>query len=368
MKVAIFHDYLNQFGGAERVLQVFLEMFPDADLYTLLYDREKTLGLFDGRISGTSVLDIKPVRNRHRLFIPFMPLASRTVPVNDGYDLIISSSAGYAKGFGSSHQDVNRFHLCYCHSPLRYAWEVEYLQKLPFSPWVLAQVIFRPILSYLRKWDKRASNRVNAFVTNSEFIADKVEAYYGRDARVVYPPVDMEKFYTDSDESEDGYYLMAGRLLYYKLFDIGIRAFNQLHKPLKVVGAGPEAQKLKRIAGPTVEFVSGISDDELRRVYSNAKAFIFPQTEDFGLVAAEAQACGTPVIAHDSGGAKEIVENEKTGLLFENQRVEDVVDAVRRFEDMSLDRDYIAERARRFSKDLFVANMREVLKESGFEV
>lgn len=366
MKVAILHDYLNQFGGAERVLLALLEIFPKAHIYTLLYDEKKTFGFFRNNIKKASILNIPFVRARHRAFIPLMPLASRLLRVPASYDLIISSSAGYAKGFGNL-KNYNPFHISYCHSPLRYAWEVDYLKNLEFSPWPLHKSVLHPIARMLRSWDKKASGNVNIFIANSRFVAGKIRSYYGRDSLVVYPPVDTDVFYPDPQAARKEYYLMVGRLLYYKSFDLGIKAFNQLKKPLKIVGAGPEYKKLQELADNRfVEFVSFVGDEELRTIYSDAKALVFPQTEDFGLVAAEAQACGLPVIAYNQGGGREIVEDKKTGILFNEQSVPALIEAVRDFERMTFDRSYIARRAKRFSKKNFKEEIKKIIREQGF--
>ncbi|MEK9194642.1 MAG: glycosyltransferase [Patescibacteria group bacterium] len=369
MRVAILHDYLNQFGGAERVLAALLEIFPEADLYTLLYDENKTLGLFKENIRRTSFLDYPWLRNRHRAFIPLMPLAARTMMIDNNYDLIISSSAGYAKGFGHRHNDGYRpFHICYCHTPLRYAWEIDYLKNLPFAPWPLKEFVVRPIAKWLRDWDKESSKKVNVFVANSSYIAEKVKAYYGREAEVVYPPVDSEIFYPDSTTEKKDYFLMVGRLLYYKGFDLGIKVFNTLKKNLKIVGLGPEISKLKKIADPRyIEFIPFLKDEELRKSYSNAKALLFPQIEDFGLVAAEAQLCGLPVLAFNRGGVKEIVEGRKTGLLFEEQNEEAIVRALEDFENLSFDRQYISRMAERFSKENFKTQIHAIIEKCGLK-
>ncbi len=367
MKIAITHDYLNQFGGAERVLKVLLEMFPKADLYTLLYDKEKTNGIFEGRVKGTSFLDMPGVKSRHRAFIPIMPLATYFLRPKEEYDLVISSTAGYGKGI----RIKAPYHISYCHSPLRYAWEIDYLKNLPFSPWPLSHYISHPIAHLLRNWDKRAAQRVNFFIANSNFIASKIKSYYDRDAIVVYPPVDTETFYQEPEIEQKGYYLMVGRLLYYKGFDLGIQAFNQLRKPLKIVGRGPELEKLRKLAkSPLIEFVTdNPSDRELRKIYNEAKAFIFPQVEDFGLVAAEAQACGLPVIAFDQGGGREIVQHKKTGILFdEEQSPEAIMKAVREFENFHFNRKTIAQSAERFSRENFKKNFLKAAGQFGFNL
>jgi len=363
MRVAVLHDYLNQFGGAERVLKVILELFPDADLYTLLYDEKKTFGLFKKNIKKTSFLDREWVRRHHRMFIPAMPLASRMLTSLERYDLIISSTAGYAKGF----RIEAPYHVSYCHSPLRYAWEIDYLKNLPFSPHAMSKDILRPVAEWLRRWDKRASGRVNLFIANSRFIAEKIGAYYGREAEVVYPPVSLNTFYHEPETPEDGYHLMVGRMLYYKGFDLGIRAFNRMKKPLIVIGRGPEEKKLHSLADPRyITFISSVSDEKLRHYYNGAKALIFPQIEDFGLVAAEAQACGTPVLAFSKGGGGEIVENGETGLIFTEQSSDAIIQAVKEAELVRFNRKKIAEHGARFSEASFKKLFLEAIKQSGF--
>ncbi len=370
MRVAILHDYLNQFGGAERVLMALLEIFPKADLYTLLYDEKRVFGFFKENLKRTSILDIPFIRAHHRPFIPLMPLATKTLSIDNNYDLIISSTSGYAKGFFYNSRDGHYpFHISYCNSLLRYAWEIDYLKNLEFSPWPMNKNFLNPITRFLRSWDKKACKKVNLFIANSKFIAEKIHSHYNREARVIYPPVDTEIFYPESTTPKKEYFLMAGRLLYYKGFDLGIKVFNRLKKPLKIAGAGPEMDKLRRLADPRyIEFISFLSDIELRQAYSNAKALVFPQIEDFGLVAAEAQACGLPVIAYDEGGGREIVEHGKTGLLFKKQSVQALMDAVRDFEQTSFDRSYIRQRAERFSKKQFKENIRRIVSENGFPV
>ncbi|KKU91102.1 MAG: Glycosyl transferase group 1 [Candidatus Jorgensenbacteria bacterium GW2011_GWA1_48_11] len=365
MRVAILHDYLNQFGGAERVLQALLEIFPQADLYTLLYDEQKTFGFFRDNIRKTSFLDIPYVRAHHRRFIPLMPLAAGLLRSREHYDLLVSSTAGYGKGINVQ----GGYHISYCHSPLRYAWEIDYLKNLPFSPWPLKEILIRPIAKWLQNWDKRSAQKVNLFIANSAFIAQKIRNYYGRDAAVVYPPVETQVFYPEPSMAKEDYFLMVGRLLYYKGFDLGIKAFNALKLPLKIIGQGPEITKLQKIADPHyVQFIPFAPDEELRFLYSNAKALIFPQIEDFGLVAAEAQMCGLPILAFDRGGAREIVENGKTGFFFHEQTAEAIAAAVRLFNGTELNRSYITKRALMFSKKEFKDRIHEIIRQSGFKI
>lgn len=356
MKIALVHDYLNQYGGGERVLECLMEMFPEAPVYTLLHDVERTGGRFESRVAKTSFLDFKFARRNHRWFIPFMPLAARSLNLGSEFDLIISDTAGFAKGVRYDHRTTK--HISYIHTPLRYAWEQEEYLRPIISNFQL--LIAKPILNYLKNWDARYGKRPDILLANSKFIAKKVKECYGRPAKVVYPPVDSDLFYYDEKISKatnkNPYYLAIGRILHYKRFDLVVEAFKKLKRPLKIVGGGAELESVKKMAGgaSNIEFLNFLDDEnELRKLYAGAKAVIFPQVEDFGLVAAEAQACGTPVIAYAEGGALEIIENGKTGILFPQQSVESLVGAVELFEKKRFSRKAIADSAKRFSKGRF---------------
>lgn len=357
MKIALAHDYLNQYGGAERVLEALMEIFPDAPIYTLMYDRAATFGRFEGRVRKTSFLDFEFARMHHRLFIPLMPLAARLLRIDRDYDILISSTAGYAKGFRHNNKML---HIAYCHTPLRYAWEKEYLGTLVSPPLMPLSSIF---LRYLKWWDYHAGQRPDILVANSRFIAEKLKRYYNREAEVIYPPVDLGVFYPDPAVQSREYFLAVGRLLHYKRFELIIKAFNDLRLPLKIVGDGPELAKLKKMSeSPHTEFVDfKANENMLREFYSGAKALIFPQMEDFGLVAAEAIACGTPVIAYNAGGAKEIVLHGENGILFESQTEEALKQAVRTFQLSAFDSRKIAESAKRFSKAAFRDKFRSLV-------
>lgn len=363
MRVALVHDYLNQYGGGERVLEALMEIFPEAPIFTLLYDEEKTLGRFRGRVAKTSLLDFPLVWENHRLFIPLMPMAANFLDLGNDYDLIISDSAGYAKGI---HYGKNTKHISYIHTPLRYAWEAE--NYFDGEKGKLLVSAFRPILDYLKNWDYQAGQKPDVLIANSQFIADKIKNYYGREAKVIYPPVDMSKFcYSHIRANESmNYYLAVGRLLHYKRFDLIIDAFAKLDLPLKIVGSGPEQEKLKAQSEKLkakVEFIPFVkSEEELRKLYNDAEALIFPQVEDFGLVAAEAQACGTPVIAYAGGGALEIVKDGKTGIFFNQQTTESLIDAVEKFEKTKFTRSSIARSAKKFSKDNFAKQFIDLVK------
>jgi len=330
-------------------LEVLMEIFPEAPIYTLLYDEKRTLGRFRGRVKKTSFLDFPFARKHHRLFIPLMPFAAESINLGDEYDLIISDSAGYAKGI---RYGKNTKHISYIHTPLRYAWETrQYFDNKFFT------TLFGPIFNYLKRWDYHAGQKPDVLIANSKFIAEKIKNYYGREAKVIYPPVDTSRFFYRHIRTNMpiDYYLAVGRLLHYKRFDLVIDAFAKLGLPLKIVGNGPEYESIKYQASSikNIELLPFVEDEELRNFYNGAKALIFPQVEDFGLVAAEAQACGTPVIAYAAGGALEIAEDKKTGLFFEQQSAESLIAAIKKFENLKFIRQDISKRASRFSKENF---------------
>ena len=348
MRIALVHDYLNQYGGAERVLEACMELFPAAPVYTLFYDRKATHGRFEGRVRQTSFLDYGFVRTHHRAFIPLMPVAADLLKLEDEYDAVISLSAGYGKGIAHSSRAL---HISYCYTPLRYAWEhYNYFEHWPAA----VKLASAPAFGYLRWWDRRAGNKPDVMLAVSGYIAHKVKHYYGRDASVIYPPVDMEAFYPDLSVKMGDYFLAAGRLIHYKKFDLVVRTFNKLGLPLVIVGTGPEGRALKALAtSPKITFMPFVPDADLRRLYSGARALVFPQVEDFGLVAAEAHACGTPVIAFDGGGATEIVQDGTTGILFPEQSEKELEKAIGRFLCTPFDPAIIRNSAERFSKARF---------------
>ena len=363
MRLALTHDYLNQFGGAERFLLFLCEIFPEAPIYTLFYDEAKTLGRFKGRTIITSRLNKKMVINNHRFFIPLMPWAINNFLVNEQFDLVISSTSGYAKGIRFPKKTI---HIAYCHTPLRYAWEDEdYLHTHPlFKGKPLLGKISKPLINYLKNWDYEAAQRPTRLIANSEFISKKISAFYKRRSEVINPPVDLKVFYPDR-KRERNYFLAIGRFLHYKRFDLVIKSFNTLNLPLKVIGGGPEKNRLRKlIKSQNTELIDSYqTDEELRLLYSGAKALIFPQVEDFGLVAAEAMACGTPVIAYRAGGVREIVTEDKSGIFFNHQSEDDLCGAVLRFNKMRFNQSLVRKEAVRFSKEKFKKKFLKIIQQ-----
>ncbi|MCX6730145.1 MAG: glycosyltransferase, partial [Candidatus Portnoybacteria bacterium] len=349
-------DYLNQYGGAEKVLEAFLEIFPDAPIYTLLYDKKIVNKFFSGKKIKTSFLQKLPfIRKHHRLFPPLMPLAVERLDLSD-YDIVLSDSAAFGKGVITR---PDTLHICYCHTPIRYAWDDSHKYVREFSMKKVAKFFVPIFMNYLRLWDREAAYRVDKFICNSGFVAQRIKKYYKQESEVIHPPVDTENFGLKDDETKntlkknEEYFLMVGRLLPYKRFDMAIEAFNKLELPLKIIGNGPEMKKLKKMANWNIEFLGEKNNQELKKYYQNSQALIFPQEEDFGIVALEAMACGRPVIAYRGGGALESVLEGKTGVFFDEQTVDSLVDVVKGFNASKFDSKTIYQHALKFDKENF---------------
>lgn len=356
MRVALVHDYLNQYGGAERVLEAFGQLYPKAPIYTLLYDRKKTGYAFDRRQIYTSFLQKIPlIKSHHRPFLMFMPLAIEQFDLSQ-YDLVLSDSASYAKGVITSPQTL---HICYCHTPIRYAWDDshKYIEEFGYPGPIKKIIPF--FMNYIRLWDEQAAQRVDKFIANSHFVAKRIKKYYGREAEVIHPPVKTNLFYV-SDNS-DKYFLMVGRFLAYKQFDLAIRAFNQLKLPLKIIGDGPDRKRLRKIARGNIEFVGLVPDEKLKEYYARCQAFIFPQEEDFGITAVEAMASGRPVIAYSAGGALEIIEEGVTGLFFKEQSADCLIETLKKFKTGDFDPKVIRQRAMEFDQERFKKKIKDFI-------
>lgn len=348
MRIAFVNDYLNQFGGAERVLKSLCELFPEAPIYTLFYDAKATHNIFEGREIRTSFLQKIPLSKTHHRFFPLlMPMAVEQFDFKN-YDIVLSVASSFAKGV-ITHPHTK--HICYCLTPPRFLWDSsqKFVEEFRY-PWLVKKIL-PPFVSYLRLWDKEASHRVDKFIAISDFVKARIKKYYLKDADVLYPPVDVSKFKVGASEGK--YFLMAGRLVTYKRFDLGVKAFNKLTLPLKVVGTGVELKNLKKIAGPNIEFLEKVSDEELADLYTNAKALIFPQEEDFGIVPLEAMASGRPVIAYRSGGAVETIIDGKTGIFFDEQGEEAIIDAVNKFSKMKFNPSLCRQQAEKFDTKVF---------------
>jgi glycosyltransferase involved in cell wall biosynthesis len=339
VKVALVHDWLTGMRGGERCLEVFCEIFPRADLFTLIHQRGAVSHTIERVSIRTSWLQSLPLVTRYyRHLLPLLPLAIQKFRLL-GYDLVLSSSHAVAKGVRRGDSPL---HVCYCFTPMRYIWDQSpvYFPRDQFSPvsWALLQALFR----YLRAWDVRTSHSVDEFVAISDHIAAKIRAYYNRDAYVIPPPVDCGFFTPDSSPQRQGasFYLIVSALVPYKRLDIAVEAFNRLRLPLVIIGVGPERPQLERSASSSVTFLGWQPDEVVREYYRRCEALIFPGEEDFGIVPLEAQACGKPVIAFGKGGALETViplngvtpdetrDRTPTGVFFYAAAVEALCDAV----------------------------------------
>jgi len=357
MRIAFVHEYLNQFGGAERTLAVLVEMFPTAPIYTLLYNEKATRGLFKGRTIQTSFLQKFPGAASHHEWYPLlMPLAIEQFDFS-AYDIVISLSASFAKGIVTK---PHARHICYCLTPPRFLWDnsQKFGKDFGFPP--LVRFASQPLITYLRMWDHSAAGRVDEFWRISNFVGKRIQKYYHKSSVLIYPPIDIAMF-TVSVEPAQNYFLMVGRLVSYKKFDVAIRAFNELKLPLKIVGTGPEKERLKKMASANIEFLGQISDEELGRHYRGARALIFPQEEDFGIVPLEAMASGRPVIAYRGGGAEETIIENETGMFFETQTLEAIIDAVNKFSGQEFSPARCRSRAEEFSIDCFKKNIKKNL-------
>jgi len=360
MKVALVHDYLNQYGGAERVLEAFCQIYPEAPIYTLLYDKKRTGYAFEGKKILTSFLQKVPfVRSHHRPFLMLMPIAVEQFDFSD-FDLVLSDSASYAKGIITGPET---FHICYCHTPIRYAWDDShrYIEEFGYPRPIKKIIPF--FMNYIRLWDEKAASRVDTFIANSHFVSRRIKIYYSRESKVIHPPVKVGLFYIA--QKPEKYFLMVGRLLPYKRFDLAIKAFNQLGWPLKIISDGPDRKRLEKMAKKNIEFVGLVSDDKLKYYYAHAQALIFPQEEDFGITAVESMASGRPVIAYQGGGALEIVQPGLTGLFFKEQKPKDLIKVLKEFGSDDFNPELIRQRAMEFDQEKFKEKIKNFIKARG---
>lgn len=341
------------------MLEALSEIWPHAPIYTLLHNSKLVHQRFDKKIVRTSFLQKVPfAKKHHRLFPPLMMMAVEQFNF-DYYDVVLSDSSSFAKNVVT---DSNTLHISYCHTPMRYGWDdcQYYTQEFSF-PRIIKR--FVPVLmNYIRIWDFYSTNGVDKFVANSKFVATRIRKYYGRNAHVINPPVDVRNFYISKDGKIGDYFLLVGRMMKYKKMDLVVEAFNEMKLPLKIVGRGMELKRLQKMAGPTIEFTGRLSDEELRKTYSKAQAFLFPQEEDFGIVAIEALASGRPVIAFRTGDIVEHVEEGRTGIFFKKQTKEGIINAVRRFQKTEFDSDYIRNTSLSFEKDNFKHKIKEFVE------
>lgn len=356
MRVAIVHDYLTQFGGAERVLAALMEIFPHAPVFTLLYDPTSMPLTFDPRRIRTSFLQRLPGTRRHHRYFPLlMPLAIEQFDLRN-FDVVFSATHSFGKGILTS---PHTLHISYCFTPTRYVWDDSHKYVREFSRSALFQKFAPLALSYIRLWDYYASQRVDTYVTLSKYVARRIQKYYGRESQVIPPPVDVKKFRVRKEH--DGYYLVVSRLVPYKRVDLAIEACERLGRRLIVVGSGPELAELKRRGREQTEFRGFVHDEELPALYAGARALLFPQEEDFGITPLEAAASGKPTVAFRAGGAMETIIDGQTGLFFDTQEVGALMAAITKAETMIWHAPSIRAHAEGFSRDYFLQRMKELV-------
>jgi len=352
MKIALVHDHLNQNGGAEKVLEKLHSMYNDSPIFTLVYDEKKLPHKYRNKDIKTSFIQRIPLGvSKFEWFLVFMPAATEHYDLSK-YDVIVSSASAFSKGIITK---PDALHICYCHTPTRYLWtdSHNYIQELRHN--VLIKKTLPLVLTKLRQWDRLAAERVNVFVANSEEVRKRIKKYYRRDSIVIYPPVETSKFKVRSHP--DDYFLTGGRLVPYKRFDLTIQTFNRLGMKLKVFGEGPLFKKLKKMAGPTIEFLGKIDEATKIELFEKCLAFINPQVEDFGITTVEAMAAGRPVIAYNKGGSLETVIEGKTGHLFDEQEWETLADVLIRFKPENFDPHVIRQHALQFDESVYQEKM-----------
>jgi glycosyltransferase involved in cell wall biosynthesis len=354
-RVAVVHDWLTVPGGSEQVVMELLEMFPRAELFTSVYDPAPWSPLITDRPVHSSFLNRIPGATRHYpKLLPLMNRAFRSFDLS-GFDLVLSSSHACAKNVRTP---PGALHVCYCHTPMRYAWEEGFLDGEQVGR--LTRLALPALLRRLRRVDLEGSRGPDVFVANSQHVAARIGRFYGRSAEVVHPPVDVEHYLSLAHEPDD-FYLVFGRVVPYKRVDLAVTACALLSRPLKVAGGGRALDPLRASADPGTELLGKVSDAERDRLLGGARALLFPGEEDFGIVPVEAQAAGVPVIAYGVGGASESVLDGSTGVLFAEQSAAALAAAIEQFEGMQLDDGEIRENARRFGRERFRAEMADVI-------
>src|SRR3989344_9441989 len=353
IKIAIVYDRVNKWGGAERVLLALHEIFPQAPLYTSVYDKKRAPWAKVFPKVYTSFLQKFPfTRTNHEFLGTLMPLAFESFDFRE-YDIVTSVTSEAAKGIKTR---PGTLHICYCLTHTRYLWSAHdfYFRNPPvyFKPFPFFWQISRPFVAFLRWWDVAAAKRPDKMIAISGIVKERIKKYYHRDSQVIFPPVEVKNIRRRINQNRS-YYLVVNRLVPYKRVDLAVLAFNRLGFPLVIVGEGSERNKLAHVAKRNIKFVGEITEKELLGYYENAKALIVPQEEDFGIVAVEAQAAGTPVIAFAKGGAVDTVIDGKTGVFFHKQEVESLSSAIAKFEKMRFNRNTLVNNAKRFSKAVF---------------
>jgi glycosyltransferase involved in cell wall biosynthesis len=361
-KIALVTDWLTNMGGAEPLLLELHSIFPDAPIYTSVYD-EKSMPAFAGLDVRTTRLQRtlpRAIRYKHILWPVLRAFAFRKLDLSE-YDIIISTSSAESKAVRKTR--AGQVHIAYIHTPIRYYWShyEEFKREFRFGKLTpLIRPIIPPFVRWMRRLDIDSINDIDVFIANSTITQERIKTYYHKSSTVVYPPVNVDRFTPPPHTDRHGF-IMWGRHVPYKRFDLAIAACNKLKADLTIIGDGPDTDRLKRLAGPTIQFTGRIPDSELVDYAQHAEAFLMPNEEDFGIAAVEALAAGTPVIGYAKGGVLDIVDDGETGVLFQEQSVTSLVDALKRFEKMSFLPATLHRKAKRFDKSLFATKMRKIV-------
>ena len=352
MKLALVHDWLNQNGGAEDVLEHLVRYYPDSPVYTSMYAPDLMPGEYHAWDIRPTWMDRLPgIHSHHQAYLPLYPLAFQNLDLS-GYDVILSNKSGFCHGVRSG---PDALHICYCLAPTRYIWDLEsYLEREQFGPAVRAAA--RLVARLYRRWDYAAARRVDHFIAISTEIRDRIQRYYRRDSTIIYPPVEVADRFAPSSAIDD-YFLVVSRLIPYKRIDLAVQACTRLGLPLIVGGKGRDRERLEAMAGPTVQFIGYVPDEDLPDLFARCRAFIFPGLEDFGITPVQAQAAGRPVIAFRGGGALDTVIPGKTGLLFDDPTVESLIDVLRDFDETRFDPAELRAHAMQFDSAVFERNI-----------
>jgi glycosyltransferase involved in cell wall biosynthesis len=360
MRLALVHDWLNQIGGAEDVLETLVDMFPGTPIYTSMYWREGMPAPYRAWDIRTTWMDHLPgIYRHHQPYLPLYPLAFAGLDLSD-YEVVLSNKSGFCHGVRTG----EALHICYCLAPTRYVWDFDaYAAREMIPPSFKAAL--RPLIALLRRRDYRAAQRVDHFVAISREVQDRIRRHYGRDSVVIHPPVDTARF--RPTPVRDDYYLIVSRLVPYRRIDLAVRAFNRLELPLLIAGDGRDREALEEIAGPTVTFLDRVPDADLPELLARCRAYILPGVEDFGIAPVQAQAAGRPVIAYGAGGALDTVVEGKTGTFFHDPTPGALIAAVRAFDPDRVDPRACVRNARRFEASVFRHNLMKFVKEKAGE-
>lgn len=356
LKIAIVFEELTQLGGAERLLDIYLEIFPDSPVYTLVWDKEKTKHRYDKFNIKTSFIQKLPFGIKHyKWYLPWMPRAIESLDLSD-YDIVLSITSALVKGVKTNE---NQLHICYCNTPTRYLWvdSKDYIKNAPIPFFI--KPLMPLVLKSLKKWDFKASRRPDYIISNSKNVQKRIKKYYNRDSFVIHPMFDTKKYHISPKVSD--YFLLVSRIEPYKKVDLVISAFSKISEKLKIVGSGSKKDFLQKIASENIEFLDRLSDEKLAETYSRAKAVIFPQEEDFGLVPLEAAASGRPTIAYKAGGALETIVPGKTGEFFYPQTAEALRKVIQKFNYKKYHPPQLRAHGEEFDQELFKKQILEYI-------